>query len=50
MLELGRDQRRRHVRLAEAVEQLERDFEDALGGAARLLRLRGHGARGCGAI
>ena len=41
--ELGRDQRRRDVRLAEAVEELERGVEDPLGGAPRFLRSGGHG-------
>jgi hypothetical protein len=41
---LGRDQGRRDVGLAETVEEVERGVQDALGGAARFLRLRGHGS------
>ena len=37
---LGRDQRGADIGLTEAVEQVERDFEDALGSAAWLLALR----------
>ena len=40
--EFGRDQRGRHVRLAETVEQLQRRLQNALDGAA--WRLLGHGA------
>ena len=40
--EFGRDQRGRHVGLAEPVEQLERDLQDALCGSSGLFRWRAH--------
>mmetsp|Transcript_6313 Transcript_6313/g.25614 ORF Transcript_6313/g.25614 Transcript_6313/m.25614 type:complete len:251 (-) Transcript_6313:2165-2917(-) len=41
-LQLGRDQRRGDIRLAEGIEEVERDLQDALGGAAGAFG-RGHG-------